>query len=307
VASSDERALLAVEAVAAGADPYELSLFAFGGWVRPLDAATIARIVECLEGTAGTVLEHALAIVSYWLDEPGHIAPPELVSAALRLVDASLDNEGKSGGMVELYRCLILNKVPDDVAELLPRIIGILRVSTHANKDELGLVCRAASLDPLATADAVVDLVAQSVAGTGEHMWAWRLSRLGLLSVLAKCTDPDVVAAALVRAGLDQPADLFRHVAVTNEDGSLDGMFARLLELGGEGEEVWRAAASAFEHPEAAAYGPEAANLRARAQAAIDIAAASTVSVIQRWASWTSGVLTERAKEAEMREANSEV
>lgn len=305
LAPSDERALIAVEAVAAGADSYELSLFAFGSWVRPLEAATIVRIVEALNGNAGIVLEHALGIVSYWLDEPGHDASADLVAVALRLVDASLKDEGEStGAMTQHYRSHILSQIPDNAAELLPRVIGIFQASTHPGKDELNLVCRAASLDVGTTVDAMVGLVARAVAQTGEHMWAWRLSRVRLLSALADCTDTEVVAAALPNAGLNHPATLFRHVAVTQETGSLDPMFAKLLELGGEDQTVWSAGAWAFEHPKDAVWGPESSHLRARAQAASDLAASSDEPLIQRWASWTNGLLTERAKEAELREAD---
>ncbi len=307
LAPSDERAKLAVAAVAAGADPYELSLVAFGGWVQPLEGATIVRILEGLRANTGIVLENAMAIVSHWLGDGTHVAPPELISAALRLIDASLDDEGESsGGMTQLYRSDILSRIPDSAAELLPRVIGILRSSNHTGKDELDLVCRAALLDTQTTVDAMVDLVAQALAGEGQHMWTWRLSRIRLLSALAGCTDPGVVAAALTRAGLNQPAILFRHVAVTDANGSIDPMFAKLLEEGGEDETVWRAAAWAFEHPKDARYGPESAHLRARALAASNLASSSDKPLIQRWASWTNGLLTERTKEAELREAGSE-
>lgn len=137
-------------------------------------------------------------------------------------------------------------------------------------------------------------------------MWAWRLSRVRLLSALAGCTDTEVVAAALPKAGLNHPATLFRHVAVTHETGSLDPMFAKLLELGGEDQTVWSAGAWAFEHPKDAVWGPESSHLRARAQAASDLAASSDGPLIQRWASWTNGLLTERAKEAELRETDND-
>ena len=83
-------------------------------------------------------------------------------------------------------------------------------------------------------------------------------------------------------------------------------MFAKLLELGGEDEDGVAGSRWAFEHPEAVVRGSESAHLRARADAASNLAASSNVPLIQRWASWTSGLLTERAKEAERREADNE-
>lgn len=305
--ASDERADLAVDAVAAGADPFELSLLVYGSRVQPLGAATIVRIIEALEGREGIILEHALGIVAYWLEVADHTASPDLVTAALRLVDASLEDDGPShAGMVELYRSLILHRIPEDVDTLLPRVMGILRSSDRLNQESLNLVCRAAALDASATADAMIGLVAEAIAGTGARMWAWRLSRVRLLSVLAGCTDAEFIAERLVNAGIEQLATLFRHVAVTTGDGSLDPMFAKLLQLGGEDKDVWSAAAWAFEHPEDVVWGAESAHIRSRADAAGEIAVSSDGPLIQRWASWTNGQLTERAKEAERREANGE-
>lgn len=306
-APSDERAGLAVDAVAAGADAYELSLLVFGSRVQPLGAATIVRIIEALEGHKGIILEHALGIASYWLEAADHVAPPDLIAAALRLVDASLEEEGPMhAGMVDLYRSLILRRIPDDADRLIPRVLGILRSSDHLSQESLDLVCRAAALDAGATADAMVGLVAEAIAGTGARMWAWRLSRVRLLSVLAGCTDAGLVAERLGKAGLEQPATLFRHVAVTTGDGSLDPMFAKLLQLGGEDKRVWSAAGWAFEHPEDVVRGAESAHIRSRAQAAGELAVSSDDPLVQRWASWMSGQLTERAKEAERREADSD-
>ena len=154
--------------------------------------------------------------------------------------------------------------------------------------------------------DAVVGLVAEAIAETGTRMWAWTISRVRLLSVLAGCTDAELVAEALVKAGLDRPAALFRHVAVTTADGSLDPMFAKLLRVGGDDEQVWNAAGWAFVHPEDVMRGPESAHLRSRALAASNLAASSDDPLVQRWASWMNGQLTERAKEAERREADSD-
>lgn len=306
-APSDERVGLAVDAVAGGADPYELSLLVFGSRVQPLGAATIVRIIEALDGHQGIILEHALGIVAYWLEVADHTAPPDLVTAALRLVDASLEDDGPThGGMVELYRSLILHRIPEDVDTLLPRVKGILRSSDRVSQESLNLVCRAAALDASATADAMIGLVAEAIAGTGARMWAWRLSRVRLLSVLAGCTDAELAAERLIKAGIDQPATLFRHVAVTTRDGSLDPMFTKLLQLGGEDKDVWNAAGWAFEHPEDVVRGAESAHLRSRAQAAGEIAVSTDDPLVQRWASWVNGQLTERAKEAERREADSD-
>ena len=303
-APSDERAGLAVDAVAAGADAYELSLLVFGSRVQPLGAATIVRIIEVLEGHQGIILEHALGIASYWLEAADHVAPPDLVVAALRLVDASLEDDGPAhAGMVDLYRSLILRRIPDDAGRLIPRVLGILRSSDHLSQESLDLVCRAASLGAGAAVDAVVGLVAEAIAETATRMWAWRLSRVRLLSVVAGCTDAELVAEALIKADLDEPATLFRHVAITTGGGSLDPMFAKLLHLGGDNERVWIAAGWAFEHPEDVIRGPESAHLRSRALAASNLAASSDDPLVQRWASWLNGLLTERAKEVERREA----
>lgn len=305
--ASDERASLAVDAVAAGAVPYELSLLVYGSRVQPLGAATIVRIIEALEGREGIILEHALGIVAYWLEVADHTASPDLVTAALRLVDASLEDDGPShAGMVELYRSLILHRIPEDVDRLLPRVLGIFRSSDRRSQESLNLVCRATSLDAVATVDAVVGLVAEANAETGARMWAWRLSRVRLLSALAGCTDAELVAERLVKAGIDQPAALFRHVAVTTGDGSLDPMFVKLLQLGGEDKNAWSAAGWAFEHPEDVMRGAESAHIRSRAEAAGEIAVSTDDPLVQRWASWVNGQLTERAKEAERREADSD-
>jgi hypothetical protein len=302
LAPSDERAHLAVEAVAAGADPYALSLLAFGRRVQDLEAKTIMEILDALEDHGGLVREHALAIVFEWLDVGGRTAPPELVAATLRLVDKSLQEDGEpSSGMTEFYRTQILRRVPETARELLPRVIAVLK-SELPGADELDLVCRAARLDASQTADAVVALVAEAVAGTGLHVWAWRLSRLRMLSVLAHCTDADLVAAALDRAGLNEPAELFRHVAISNEAGTLDPMFEKLIHLGGENDEVWRAAAWAFQHPKDAYWGSESTHIRGRAEVAGNIANSAQDPLIQRWATWTAGALTERADETDRRE-----
>jgi hypothetical protein len=180
-------------------------------------------------------------------------------------------------------------------------VIAVLK-SDRPGEDELGLVCRAAGLDASQTADAIVALVSAAVVGTGLHTWAWRLSRLRLLSVLAHCTDADLVAAALERAGLDEPGPLFRHVAVSSGAGGLDGMFEKLIQLAGENDAVWRAAAWAFQHPQDSYRGPESTHMRARADAAANVASSAADPLIQRWATWTAGALTERASDAERRE-----
>lgn len=299
---SDERAHMAVEAVAGGADRYGLSILAYGRRVQDLGANTIIEILGALEDDAGVVREHALAIASGWLEVDGRAAPPELVDAALRVVDRSLEDDAdSSSGMTEFYRTRILTKIPGTANELVPRVIAVMK-SDRPGEDELGLVCRAAGLDASLTAEAIVSLVAEAVAGTSLHTWAWRLSRLKLLSALAHCTDADVVGAALDRAGLNDPVPLFRHVAVGNESGELDPMFEKLIELGSESDVVWSAAAWAFQHPKDSFWGPESTHIRARAEAAAKLATSATEPLIQRWATWTAGVLTERANEAERRE-----
>ncbi len=296
---SDERAILAVDAVGAGADPYELSLLAFGRRAERLEAATVVRVIEALGGRAGVIQEHALAIVSGWLDVPDRTAHDALVDAAVRLIDASLLADDKTAtDMSRFYRTRILTKIPDDPARLLPRTIAVLKADA-AGTDELGLICRAVDLDAGQTADAIAGLVADALAATSLNVWARRLSRLKVLSALSSCSSPDLVVDALRRAGLDDPALLFQHVAVADASGGLDPMFARLIQLGRDNQGVWAAAAWSFEHPEDFHWGPESVHTRQRAEAASRLAGTVEDPLLQRWAAWTAGALTERANEAQ--------
>jgi hypothetical protein len=79
-------------------------------------------------------------------------------------------------------------------------------------------------------------------------------------------------------------------------------MFEKLIQLGGENDDVWQAAAWAFQHPKDSYWGPESTHVRARADVAAKLANSATDPLIQTWATWTAGALTERANEAERRE-----
>lgn len=304
---SDERVGMAVDAVGSGADPYQLSLLAYGSRVKTLAAPSIVRVVEALVGHGGIVLEHALGILAYWLAEPEHTPTSELVSTALRAVDATFNDAGPfHQGMLGLYRSLILRHIPEDIDELMPRVVNVLRLEDRLDDDDLALVCRATSINETIAADAIVGLVAEALAGTGLRMWAWRVAQARLLSVLAGCTSPDIVADALRRASIADVSGTFGHVAVHDPDNRLDPMFQKLIEMGGEDLGVWSAAARAFALPGDGHWRPESAYLRARAEVATLTATSSSDPLIQRWASWVAGQLTERGADAERREADND-
>ncbi|HEV8281557.1 MAG TPA: hypothetical protein VGQ02_06855 [Candidatus Limnocylindrales bacterium] len=300
---SDERVRLAIAAVDAGASPYDLSLLAYGSRAEKLEADTIVEAIHRLEAHPGVIREHALAIALNWLEGEDRTATPSLVAAVLRLIDASIDGEESQGtGMMQFYRTRILERVPDDAPELLRRVTAILK-SDRVSDDDAQLICRAAALDRDATIQTIISLVADAVGGTGQHLWAWHLSRLNLLSVLASCTDPDAIGVELEERGLD-PASLFGHVAVEDGAGGLDPMFAKLLRMGGDSERVRASAAWAYQFPSGAHWGPESDHLRTRAEAAGRLAREVADPPIQHWAEWTAGALTERAKEALRRETS---
>ena len=108
-APSDERALLAVEAVGAGCRSVRAVAVRLRGRVRPLEAATIVRIVGCLDGIDGTVLEHALAIVSTGSTSPGtsplRSSFPPRSASSMRPLGTSVS---VAGGMVAFYCSHIL-------------------------------------------------------------------------------------------------------------------------------------------------------------------------------------------------------
>jgi hypothetical protein len=272
--------------------------------VVPEPANGSYTFLEALRRDDGIVLENALGVLAHWLEHSGHEPTPELIDAGLRLIDASFGDDGSPrSDMASLYRSLILRRIPDDVERLLPRLLTILRSEEGLDRVDLALVCRATAIDAVTSADAIVALVSEAVSGRGLHTWAWRLSSARMLSVLAGCTGTNEVVDALNRVGLTDLPALFAQVAVHSSDNAtLDPMFQRLLELGGEDMAVWRAAASEFAMPEQAFRGNESDFLRGRAQVAADLAASSDVPLIQRWASWVSGQLSERTAEAELRE-----
>jgi hypothetical protein len=214
-----------------------------------------------------------------------------------------LTDDGLSrSGMIGLYRGLILRKVPTDIGRLLPRVLNVLRSDDRLDEDELVLVSRATSIDETATIDAIVGLVGDAIGGTGVSMWSWHVASARLLSVLAGCTSPETVAEGLARVGTFELPRAFGHVAVHRPDGALDPMFEKLLRVGGESEDSWAAAARAFALPGGGHWGPESMYLDSRSKASAAIAASSEDPLIQRWASWVSGQLSERSEEVALRE-----
>src|SRR5262249_26610409 len=89
---SDDRADCAIDAVSRGADRYQLSLMAYGGWVRDLSAQAVSRILGCFVDAAGVELEHALEIAAGWLEAHPEVESGPFEAAALALVDSSIES-----------------------------------------------------------------------------------------------------------------------------------------------------------------------------------------------------------------------
>ena len=207
--------------------------------------------------------------------------------------------------MGHYLRARLLEHVPIEGKDLLPRVVRVVRETTDLEKEDLALVDLAAKVSPDETVGAIVGLVIDATDFTS-RMWSYRVADGKLLSRLAASAGPESVMAAIERGGPAHPEALFDHVAVGGVGTGLDPMFETLLLWRRKEERMFSAAGRCFSVDPRVFYGPLSVHLEARRAEAERLSQEHADPTIRGWAKWVADRLTAQIDEAKRREEDSE-
>lgn len=303
LAASPERVTLAIEAVDRGAAPaHDLARFLYGGWAGGLPEQSIVEILDRLRAAPGNrVLEHALGILSHWLDQHEN-APrsPALTSLAVDLLDLVTDLPDRPSPMLNLYRSRVVQKLGLGEQSQLDTLLKVLRsLNGFPTQYDLELFDSVASSDPRRTVEAVVRELANETGGF--RSWVMWAEDAKLLSRLAHTVGADLVEeSVLALVPADQWRSIVKHFDFT--DGP-DQVVAELISR--SDDEVFLArAAWQFMYPESGFVGSEADQLKGRRTKLKQLCEEVDVdSPVRTWLDGLLGELNNRIRTAEQNDA----
>lgn len=303
LAASPERLTLAIGAVDRGGAPaHDLARFLYGGWAGKLPEQSIVEILDRLRAASGNrVLEHALGILSHWLDQhEDEPRSPALTSVALDLLDQANALPDRPSPMLNLYRSLVVQRLDLDQESQLDALLKVLRsLDGFPSEHDLELFDSVVSSDPRRTVHAVVRELADD--SSGFRSWVMWAEDARLLSRLARTAGAGLVEeSVLASVPADQWRSLVKHFDFT--DGP-DQVVAGLINR--SDDEVFLArAAWQFMYPASGFVGSEADQLQLRRTKAEQLREnADLNSPVRAWLEGLLDELNERIRISEQNDA----
>ncbi|MFF5227984.1 hypothetical protein [Dactylosporangium sp. NPDC000521] len=300
LSASPELATIVLDAVRSEAvSAADLGRFLYGAWARELPAAQLSEIASLLAAEGDAVqVEHALGIISQWLDaHEEQEVDPQVVQTARAILMGTSQFGGRERSRSALYRERILSRLGLSASDDVEIVVELLsNLESFPSDHDLRLLDNILVKDSPKAVQALMQLIVPGDGPAGLN--AFWLDRANLLSRMATQAPAEVLSAI---RNLDQSRwrELPAHVDFSGEPNDL----IRLLVLESTDEVVGARAAFRFIYPENFWTGPESTYLQGRRAVVATWMSSSEGPRFIEWLSTIREEIDQRIQRALLQEA----
>jgi hypothetical protein len=293
-----DRVQLAIHAVAEQGVPLNaLNRLMLGSWVKPLDAETVALILDQYVQRELDLaeLDAAMHLLYFWLLEPEHEASPRLAELGSDLLRRAAKAGGRHGGGPAWMRERLAPLLPLTDEDRLNLLLESLQAKDFPTEDEVTALAELAAKNPERVISAVIELILSDTEG-----WTLYLERANLLSRIAERVGSDNVVPVVSGRSHEEQERLLRHLDWTREEP--DPVFTQLL-LELEDADFLASANERFLFPGEVVVGSYAEYLKRRRETLMNWASDDHPEQLRAWASGLIPSLDRYIEREQLRES----